>query len=82
MWCPAIRIDSHRGAGNPARSRLLAGWTRWKAGPRPGLAAPPGLSSFIGDRALGARIHKHHAQHAANELLIREPFERDLRERH
>src|SRR6185436_19098961 len=23
------------GAGNRARSRLSAGWTRWKAGPRP-----------------------------------------------
>src|SRR5438270_8816561 len=23
------------GAGNPARCRLSAGWTRWKAGPRP-----------------------------------------------
>src|ERR1019366_3125409 len=24
------------GAGNPACSRLSAGWTRWKAGPQPG----------------------------------------------
>jgi hypothetical protein len=28
------------GAGNPAGSRLSAGWTRWKAGPRPRMAAP------------------------------------------
>ena len=27
-------LDSS-GAGNPARSRLSAGWTRWKAGPQP-----------------------------------------------
>jgi hypothetical protein len=26
----------YRGAGNPACSRLSAGWTRWKAGPQPG----------------------------------------------
>jgi hypothetical protein len=29
-----------RGAVNLDRSRLSAGWTRWKAGPRPELAAP------------------------------------------
>ena len=29
------------GAGNPARSRLSAGWTRWKARPQPEKAAPP-----------------------------------------
>jgi hypothetical protein len=31
-------------AGIPARSRLLAGWTCWKAGPRPVRAAPQGTS--------------------------------------
>jgi len=31
----AIAALAVGGAGNPACSRLLAGWTRWKAGPQP-----------------------------------------------
>src|ERR1035438_4764584 len=33
-------LSSPCGAGNLACSRLSGGWTRWKAGPQPGLAAP------------------------------------------
>src|ERR1035441_7707351 len=34
------QVHLEGGAGNPACSRLSAGWTRWKAGPQPRLAAP------------------------------------------
>jgi hypothetical protein len=35
-WLAIAAMIAVGGAGNPACSRLLAGWTRWKAGPQPG----------------------------------------------
>jgi len=36
-----------RGAGNPARSGLPAGWTPWYAGPQAAKPAPPFRRMFI-----------------------------------
>jgi hypothetical protein len=40
MFRQLVSFHFQRGAGSSARSRLSAGWTRWKAGPRPEQAAP------------------------------------------